>query len=101
MGIQDIPDSLEGLDAWSKVRFASPPIVFAQRKEQAFEEAYMVPADTNKEVAGYTVEQLLDLVPETFGLKAFSKRIMICLMEDVVRESTLYFLYISNNIPAI
>jgi len=101
MGIQDIPDSPERLDAWSKVRFASPPVVFAQQKEQAYEEAYMVPADTNKEVAGYTVEQLLDFVPETFGLKAFSTRILICLMEDVVRESTLYLLHIFNNVPTI
>jgi len=67
----------------------SPPIVFTQQEEQAYEETFMVPADTNKEVAVYTVEALLSPVPETFGLKAFGKRVVICLMGDIVRESTL------------
>lgn len=97
MGIQDIPDTLEGLVAWSKVHFVSPSIVFAQQEEQAYEEIHMVPADTNKEVAGLTVEELLGPVPETFGLKAFGKRIVICLMEDIVRESTSYVFRISNH----
>jgi hypothetical protein len=50
----------------------------------------MVPADTNREVAGYTIDELLGFVPETFGLKAFGERTVICLMEDIVRESMLY-----------
>ncbi|KIM48566.1 hypothetical protein M413DRAFT_20940 [Hebeloma cylindrosporum] len=74
MGIQDIPDTLEGLRLWS----------------EAYQETYMVPADTNKEVAGYTVEELLSPVPEAFGLKALGERMVICLMEDAVRESTSY-----------
>lgn len=57
----------------------------------------MVPADTNKEVAGHTIEELLSPVPESFGLKAFGRRIIICLMEDILRESTLYVLRISKH----
>ena len=101
MGIGDIPESLESLDDLSKVRFASPPTVFAQQEEQAYEETYMVPADTNKEVAVCSVEALLSPVPETFGAKAFCKRMVICLMEDIVRESTLYVFQISNMVPTI
>ncbi|KIM44280.1 hypothetical protein M413DRAFT_378573 [Hebeloma cylindrosporum] len=74
MGIRDIPDTLEELINWSK----------------DYEESYMVPADTNKEVAGSTVEELISFVPETFGVKALSRRIVVCLMEDPVRESMLY-----------
>ena len=96
MGIQDIPDTLKGLVAWSKVRFAPPFLVLARQEEQAYEETYMVPADTNKEVAGHSVEELLSSVPETFGLKEFCERIIICLMDDVVRESTSCVLHISE-----
>ena len=90
MGIQDIPETLDDLVAWSKVCSTSPPIFFAQQEEQGYEETHMVPADTNKEVAGYTVEELLSFVPEAFGLKALGQRVVICLMEDAVRESMLY-----------
>jgi len=90
MDIRDIPDTLEELITWSRVGFTSPSIILAQREGQAYQETHMVPADTNKEVAGYTVEELLSFVPETFGMKALSRRIVICLMEDFVRESMLY-----------
>jgi len=98
MDIRDIPDTLEEMITWSKVGFTSPSIILAQREGQAYQETHMVPADTNKEVAGYTVEELLGFVPETFGMKALSRRIVICLMEDVVRESMLYVPLISTNI---
>ena len=61
----------------------------------------MVPADTNKEVGGYTVEELLSFVPETFGIKALGQRVVICLMEDAVRESMSYVPHTSNIIPTI
>ena len=91
MEIRDIPDTLEGLTAWSIVCpcFAFHQ-VFAQLEDQAYEETHMVPADTNREVAGYTVDELLSFVPETFGVKAFGERIVICLLEDLVRESMSY-----------
>ena len=91
MEIRDIPDTLEGLTAWSIV--CSCLVfhqVFAQLEDQAYEETYMVPADTNREVAGYTVDELLGFVPETFGMKAFGERTVICLLEDIVRESMSY-----------
>jgi hypothetical protein len=74
MGIQNIPDTLEGLTTWS----------------EDYQETFMVPADTNREVAGYTVDELLSFVPETFGLKAFGERTVICLLEDIVRKSMSY-----------
>ena len=88
MEIRDIPDTLEGLTAWSRVcpRFVVNE-VFTQLENQAYEETYMIPADTNREVAGYTVGELLSHVPETLGMKAFGERATICLMEDTVRES--------------
>jgi hypothetical protein len=101
MDIRNIPDTLDELVAWSKVRFTPPSIFLAQQEEQDYEKTYMVPADTNKEIAGYTVEELISFVPETFGVKALSRRIVICLMEDVVRESMLYVPHISNIAPTI
>ena len=50
----------------------------------------MVPADTNREVAVYTVDELLGFVTETFGMKAFGEHLVICLMDDIIRGSMLY-----------
>ena len=50
----------------------------------------MVPNPINAEVAAYTMDELLFAVPKAFGLKTFSQRISICLLEDVVRLSMLF-----------
>jgi len=74
MGIRNIPDTLKELIVWS----------------EAYEETFMVPADTNRGLAAYTVDELIGFIPEIFGVKAFGKRLMICLMDDIVRESMSY-----------
>ena len=44
----------------------------------------MIPAETNKEVAGYTMAKLLSAVPIRFGLRSFAVRVALCLLEDRV-----------------
>ncbi|KAF8966173.1 hypothetical protein BDZ97DRAFT_1658235 [Flammula alnicola] len=74
MGIRDIPGTLEELLAFSK----------------EYETTHMVPAETNKEIAGYTVDELLSAAPKAFGVKAFGVRVVICLMDDIVRQAMMY-----------
>ncbi|KAK0462534.1 uncharacterized protein EV420DRAFT_1735087 [Desarmillaria tabescens] len=68
MNIKDIPETWEELVQWS----------------QKYEEN-MVPAQTNHDVASLTTEELLHVVPESFGIKNFARRISICLLDDRVR----------------
>ncbi|KAF8804023.1 hypothetical protein BYT27DRAFT_7340340 [Phlegmacium glaucopus] len=73
MGIEEIPESLEELIAFSK----------------EYEERCMVPAPTNAEIAAYTIDELLSAAPEALGIKTFAQRITICLLDDVVRVSMM------------
>jgi hypothetical protein len=50
----------------------------------------MVPAETNRIVAGYTLDELLCPVPEAFGLRAFGVKIVVCLLDDITREAMMY-----------
>jgi hypothetical protein len=50
----------------------------------------MLPAESNKEVADYTIAELLHVVPNAFGIKAFAKRITYALLEPRVRIAMLY-----------
>lgn len=82
MGIKDIPETMEALKAWSL----------------AYEEEHMVPSQTNKDVAGYTTDELLFGCPEILGIKQFLKNLTICLLEDRVRIAMIqptqpWFLY--------
>ena len=45
----------------------------------------MVPAQTNRDVAGHTTDELLFGCPEKFGIKKFLQRVTVCLMEERVR----------------
>ncbi|KII95824.1 hypothetical protein PLICRDRAFT_48769 [Plicaturopsis crispa FD-325 SS-3] len=74
MSIRDIPESLEDLRQWST----------------AYEAKYMVPAETNRDVASYTVEEMLYVVPEAFGIKALMRRLVICLLQPHVRIAMMY-----------
>lgn len=56
---------------------------------QHYEEVYMVPDQTNHEVAEYTVEELLAPAPKVLGIRAFGERIVISLMEDLVRKAMM------------
>ncbi|KAK1226004.1 hypothetical protein PQX77_000663 [Marasmius sp. AFHP31] len=74
MGIKDIPDSAEGFKDWTK----------------KYEDKYMVPAQTNHDVANFTLEELIYVVPEAFGLKNFARKASIAILEDNVRIAMKY-----------
>ena len=50
----------------------------------------MIPAETNKEVAGYTIAELLAAVPIRFGLRSFAVRVALCLLEERVGVGMMY-----------
>jgi hypothetical protein len=87
MGIKDIPDTIIELKAWTLVGFF-PFYAYAYLRLnlhlsfQAYEEQYMVPAVTNRDLAGYTTDELLRAVPEAFGLKALARRMVVCLVDE-------------------
>src|ERR1700722_6621248 len=45
----------------------------------------MVPATSNRDIANFTVDEMLHSVPEIFGIKSFFKKLVICLLEERVR----------------
>jgi hypothetical protein len=45
----------------------------------------MVPAQSNHDVAKYTTDELLFMVPETLGLRSFFEGITRCLLQDRTR----------------
>lgn len=53
----------------------------------------MVPAQSNKDVAKYTTDELLHMFPERFGIKRFFERISVCLLEDTVRLAMMCVFY--------
>jgi hypothetical protein len=50
----------------------------------------MVPAQSNYETAQQTFNEFLAAVPKAFGLKDFAEKLVICLLEDVVRASMMF-----------
>ncbi|THU87659.1 hypothetical protein K435DRAFT_969803 [Dendrothele bispora CBS 962.96] len=74
MNIKDIPESADAFKAWFK----------------GYEERVMVPAQTNHDVAQYTLDELLYVVPIRFGLKEFARSLAISLLEDITREAMMY-----------
>ena len=57
---------------------------------QDYEVKNMISAETNKEVAEYTMAELLSAVPIRFGLRSFAVRAALCLREDRVRAVMMY-----------
>ena len=57
---------------------------------QDYEVKNMIPAETNKEVAEYTLAELLSAVPIDFGLRSFVVRVALRLLEDRVRVGMMY-----------
>ena len=45
---------------------------------QDYEAKNMIPAETNKEVAGYTMAELLSAVPIRLGLRSFTVKRFLC-----------------------
>jgi len=73
MDMKDIPGTLEDFIEWST----------------AYAKEHMIPATTNRDVAGYTVDELLHSVPAAFGIKAFANKIVICTLEEHVRVAMM------------
>ncbi|KAJ7736736.1 hypothetical protein DFH07DRAFT_753360 [Mycena maculata] len=69
MNIQGIPDTAEEFQTWLR----------------AYEEEYMIPAQSNHDVAKHTMNELLFAVPKSFGLRPFCEGIIRSLLEDRVR----------------
>lgn len=58
---------------------------------QAYAESHMVPAKSNKDVAGYTTEELLHAVPKIF--KQFFRNLSTCVLDEPVRIAMMYAFY--------
>lgn len=50
----------------------------------------MVPAQSNHDVAVATTEEILDMIPNLFGLKSFGRRVTFSLLEERVRVAMMY-----------
>jgi len=73
MNIQNIPDSLAELQAWSK----------------QYETTHMIPSPSSYETARHTLNELLAAIPKAFRLRAFAEKVAICLVEDIVRKAMM------------
>ncbi|ESK92462.1 hypothetical protein Moror_4499 [Moniliophthora roreri MCA 2997] len=71
MGIQGIPETPEAFKEWV----------------QEYEERAMYPAQTNHDVAWYTLEELIHVLPETLGVRNFARKLAIAMLDDNVREA--------------
>ncbi|KAJ3771952.1 hypothetical protein FB446DRAFT_738320 [Lentinula raphanica] len=69
MGIRDIPETIHDYRKWVK----------------EYEARAMVPAQTNHEVATYTTEEILHVVPEFLGLRSLFRKLSVCALEENVR----------------
>jgi len=50
----------------------------------------MVPAQSNADVARYTLDELLAAAPGALGIKKFGEKVSICLMDDITRVAMMY-----------
>ncbi|KAF9476143.1 hypothetical protein BDN70DRAFT_935289 [Pholiota conissans] len=74
MNIKDIPDSLEAMLAYSK----------------QYEDTYMVPMESNRDVSTYSLDELLGPVPEAFGLKSLATKAVLSVLDNITREAMMY-----------
>ncbi|KAG7089083.1 hypothetical protein E1B28_010792 [Marasmius oreades] len=73
MNIKDIPKSETEFKQWV----------------EEYEDRHMVPAQTNHDVATYTTEELIHVIPEAFGIKSFVRKLSIAVLEDNVRVAMM------------
>ncbi|KAK7047360.1 hypothetical protein VNI00_006591 [Paramarasmius palmivorus] len=73
MGIKDIPETAETFKEWV----------------QEYEERAMYPAQTNCDVASFTLEELIHTLPEHFGMRSLARILAIAMLEDNVREAMM------------
>ena len=92
MNMRDIPKFREATIEWSRVcpllALVSFCVSHSPRQDNVVKN--MIPAETNKEVAGYTMAEPLPAVPIRFGLRSFAARVALCLLEDRVRVGMMY-----------
>ena len=90
--MRDIPESRKAMIEWSWVRPLLALISFCVSHSpwQAYEVKNLIPAETNKVVAEYTMAELLSAVPVRFSLLSFASRVAFCLLEDRVRVGMMY-----------
>lgn len=73
-----------------KWAFMSTKVTFSlKRRYKQYQEEYMVPAQTNNNVAIHTVNEVVHAIPEAFGMKAFMKRVIFCTVEEPVRVAMM------------
>ena len=92
MNMRDILESREAMIEWSRVcpLLALTSSCVSHSSRQDHEVKNMIAAETNKEVAEYTMAKLLSAVPIRFGLRSFAVRVSLCLLEDRVRVGMMY-----------
>ncbi|KAF9441672.1 hypothetical protein P691DRAFT_779721 [Macrolepiota fuliginosa MF-IS2] len=73
MGIHDIPETPEEMRIWAG----------------AYEQEYMTPNPINKDVATYTTEELLYLVPKAFGIRKWVEGLTICMLDEPIRVAMM------------
>ena len=89
--MRDIPESREAMIEWSWVCPLLALISFVSHSpRQEYKVKNMIPAETNKEVAEYTMAALLSAVPICFGLRSFAVRAALRLLEDRVKVGMMY-----------
>ena len=90
--MRDIPESRKAMIQWSRVcpLLALVSFCVSHSPRQDHEVKNMIPAETNQEVAGYTMAELCSAVPICFGLRSFAERVALCLLEDRVRVGMMY-----------
>ncbi|KJA16602.1 hypothetical protein HYPSUDRAFT_147542 [Hypholoma sublateritium FD-334 SS-4] len=72
LNIQGIPSNMEGMITW--------------RTE--YERTHKIPAQTNKNVARATINEVLESVPK--GCKTLVERFVLCLIDDCTRQALMY-----------
>ena len=79
MNMQDIPESREAMiqRSWVCLLQALASICVSHPPRQDYGVKNMIPAETNKEVAEYTMAALLSAVPMRFGLRSFAVRVAL------------------------
>ncbi|KAF7361341.1 hypothetical protein MSAN_01166800 [Mycena sanguinolenta] len=69
MDIKNIPSTPEEFRLWLR----------------AYEEEHMIPAESNRDVAKHTMDELLFMVPQTFGMRSFAEGVTRSLLDDRTR----------------
>nr|GAT49597.1 predicted protein [Mycena chlorophos] len=73
MGIEDIPETAQGFKDWI----------------EEYEQLRMVPAESNRDLAQCTTDELLFAVPRIFGIRAFAEGLVRAVLDDRTRVAMM------------